>query len=145
MTNFQQNDNIYYHKIYIINCCSLNVLMLTKLSQKSDSRTNFENAKFLFRKSQVNINNNKTESIVHKRELCMYAEGILSLLDSYILRIISHSLSPLSPLSLFSFHLSAAISISLFSKHDGIFHGRGTEERSIYLLCYALLTLFKNK
>ena len=114
------------------------------MSQKSDSRTNFENAKFLFRKSQVNINNNKTESIVHKRELCMYAEGILSLLDSYILRIISHSLSLSLSLS-FSFHLSAAISISLFSKHDGIFHGRGTEERSIYLLCYALLTLFKNK
>ena len=30
-----------------------------KMSKKSDGRTNFQNAKFLFRKSQVNINNNK--------------------------------------------------------------------------------------
>ena len=44
---------------YIANGWSFMLLVFYQMSQKSDGRTNFQNAKFLFGKSQVNINNNK--------------------------------------------------------------------------------------
>ena len=81
-----------------------------KMSKKSDGRTNFQNAKFLFRKSQVNINNNKNWKHSTQMRIMHVCWRFLSLLLSidYWFRSFPISLS-------LSFSLS--LNIYLFSNY----------------------------
>ena len=122
-----------------------------KMSKKSDGRTNFQNAKFLFRKSQVNINNNKNWKHGTQMRIMHVCWRFLSLLLSidYWFRSFPISLSLSLSLSLFSlpsFYFPEAISVSLFSKH-GTLHTSG--KRSIYtfyvMLCWPYSKISKQK